>query len=231
MTVSDGGCGLTERGAKTMKTNSQHNNDRASPLDNEQKIPSDAPTGSELRDVFHRFLALEAEGKSLNDHKAALFARAKADDYDSKALRTAFRQRVREMQYPEETTKHGELTDSYLLILRSEGSGDAGEFDSSRVSLASAEPAPDALARSHAHTRSSESVSHHTDGAVISLAGTKHLRVESSDMDVGAERVRVECSDMDVGADDEPDIRVFVRCCEVQAGPISETKPANGRNP
>jgi uncharacterized protein (UPF0335 family) len=281
MTVSDGGCGLTERGAKTMKTNSQHNNDRASPLDNEQKIPSDAPTGSELRDVFHRFLALEAEGKSLNDHKAALFARAKADGYDSKALRTAFRQRVREMQYPEETTKHGELTDSYLLILRSEGSGDAGTSDCSPLSLAPAEPAPDALARSHAdmrtrdsgshdtdllilrregsgdagtsdpspvslapvepapdalarshaHTRSSESVSHHTDGAVISLAGTKHLRVESSDMDVGAERVRVECSDMDVGADDEPDIRVFVRCCEVQAGPISETKPANGRNP
>jgi uncharacterized protein (UPF0335 family) len=165
---------LTERGAKTMKTNSQHNNDRASPLDNEQKIPSDAPTGSELRDVFHRFLALEAEGKSLNDHKAALFARAKADGYDSKALRTAFRQRVREME-SQRRPRCMANTDSYLLILRSEGSGDAGEFDSSRVSLASAEPAPDALARSHADTRTRESVSHDTNGAVISLADTKNV--------------------------------------------------------
>jgi hypothetical protein len=66
-------------------------------------------------------------------------------------------------------------TDSYLLILRSEGSGDAGEFDSSRVSLASAEPAPDALARSHADTRTRESVSHDTNGAVISLADTKNV--------------------------------------------------------
>jgi hypothetical protein len=209
------------------------------------------------------------------NHKAALFARAKADGYDSKALRTAFRQRVREMQYPEETTKHGELTDSYLLVLRSEDSGETGTSDSSPVSLAPAEPAPDALARSHAHTRTSESVSndtdllnlcsegsgdadtsdpspvslapgepapdaiarshahtrtsesvsHDTDGAVISLVGLKDLEVKCSDMDVGAKRVQVESSGMDVGADDEPDIRVFVRCCEVQAGPITETEP------
>jgi uncharacterized protein (UPF0335 family) len=146
------------------------------PPENEQKSPSDAPTGSGLRDLFQRFLALEAEGKSLNHHKAALFARAKVDGYDPKALRTAFRQRVREMQYPEATTKHGELTDSYLLILRSEGSGDAGTSDSSPVSFAPAEPAPDALARSLAHTRTRESVSHDTDGAVIKLADTKDVR-------------------------------------------------------
>jgi hypothetical protein len=190
-----------------MKTNTQHNNDRASPLDKEQKSPSDAPTGSGLRDVFQCFLVLEADGKSVNKRKAALFVKAKADGYDPKALRTAFRQRVREMEYPEETTKHGELTDSYLLVLRSEGSGDAGTSDSSPVSLAPAEPAPDALARSHAHTRTRESVSHDTDGAVITLADTKDVRVDSSD------------------TDDEPDIPVFLRCCEVQAGPISETKP------
>jgi hypothetical protein len=63
------------------------------------------------------------------------------------------------------------------------------------------------------------------DGAVISLAGIKPLRVESSDMDVGAKRVRVDSSNMDVGADDEPDIRVFLRCREIQAGSISKTKP------
>jgi hypothetical protein len=84
MTVSDGGCGLTERGAKTMKKNSQHSNDRASKLDSEQKSPSDAPKGSGLRDVFQRYRALDAEGKLLNDHKAALFARAKVDGYNPK---------------------------------------------------------------------------------------------------------------------------------------------------
>jgi hypothetical protein len=81
MTASDVGCGLTERGAETMKANSQHNNDRASPLDDEQKSPSDAPLGSGLHDVFQRFLALEAEGKLLNNHKADLFVKAKADGY------------------------------------------------------------------------------------------------------------------------------------------------------
>jgi uncharacterized protein (UPF0335 family) len=211
ITGSDVGRGLAESGAKTMKTNSQHNNGGPSPLDNEQKSPSDAPTGSGLRGVFQRFLALEAEGKLLNDHKAALFARAKVDGYDPKALRTAFRQRVREMENPEETTKHGELTDSYLLILRSEGSGDAGTSDSSPESPAPAEPAPDALAGSHAHTRTREPVLHDTDGAVISLADTKDVRVDSSDMDMGA--------------DDEPDIPVFLRCSQVQAGLTSKTKP------
>lgn len=147
-----------------------------------QKSPSDAPTGSGLRDVFQRFLALEAEGKSLNHHKAALFARAKVDGYDPKALRTAFRQRVREMQDPEATMKHGELTDSYLLILRSEGSGDAGTSDSSPVSFAPAETAPGALARSLAHTRTCESASHDTDGAVIKLGDTKDVRADTSDM-------------------------------------------------
>jgi uncharacterized protein (UPF0335 family) len=177
-----------------MKKNSQHNNDRASPLNNS---PSDAPAGSGLRGLFQCFLALEAEGKSLNDHKAALFARAKADGYDSKALRAAFRQRAREMQYPEETTKHGELTDSYLLILRSEGMGDPDISYSSSTSLSPAEPAPDALARSHAHTRTRESVSHVTDSAVISLADPKSVRVNSSDMDVSVaddSHITVRCS-------------------------------------
>jgi hypothetical protein len=87
--------------------------------------------------------------------------------------RVAFRQRVREMEYPEETTKHNEFTDSHLLVLRSEGSGDAGTSDASPASLAPAEPAPDTLARSHAHTRTREAASHDTDGAVLGLTDTQ----------------------------------------------------------
>jgi uncharacterized protein (UPF0335 family) len=194
-----------------MRTTSQQNNGERLPLENEQQSRRDVPDDSRLGELFRQFLSLEADGKSVNKRKADLFVKAKADGYDPKALRTAFRQRVREMENPEETTKHGELTDSYLVILRSEHSGDAGMSDASPVLPAPGEPAPDALARSHANTRTSESVSHDTDGAVISLAGLEHLRVESSDMDVGA--------------DDEPDIPVFLRCSQVQAGPISETKP------
>jgi uncharacterized protein (UPF0335 family) len=134
-----------------MKTNSRQNNSEPSPLEDEQQSRGDAPEGAGLRELFQCFLALEEDGKSVNKRKADLFVQAKVDGYDPKALRTAFRQRVREMKYPEETTKHGELADSYLLILRSEGSGDAGTSDSSPVSLAPAEPAPDALPRSHAY--------------------------------------------------------------------------------
>ncbi len=152
MTASDAGCGLTKSRAKTMKTNSEQNNGEPLPLENEQQSRGDAPEGAGLRGLFQCFLALEADGKSVNKRKAALFVNAKAGGYDPKALRTAFRQRVREMESPEETTKHGELTDSYLVILRSEGSGEAGVSDSSRLSLPPAEPAPDAL-RARTQTR------------------------------------------------------------------------------
>jgi uncharacterized protein (UPF0335 family) len=213
ITESDVGRGLAESGAKTMKTNSQYNNGGPSPLDKGQQSRSDAPTGSGLCDLFQRFLALEEEGKALNNYKAELFATAKADGFDPKALRTAFRQRVREIENPGDTAKYGKLTDSYLVILRSQGKGDAGSSCASPVSPAPAEPALEALTRSHAHTRTRtrEPVLHDTDGAVISLADTKDVRVDSSDMDVGA--------------DDEPDIPVFLRCSQGQAGPISETKP------
>jgi len=72
-----------------------------------------------------------------------------------------------------------------LLILRSERSGDAGVSDSSPVSLAPAKPAPDALARSRVHMRTRESVSHHTNAAVISLADINNFRGDFSDKYVG----------------------------------------------
>jgi uncharacterized protein (UPF0335 family) len=185
-----------------MRTTSQQNNGERLPLENEQQSRRDVQDDSRLGELFRQFLALEADGKSVNKRKADLFVKAKADGYDPKALRTAFRQRVREMEYPEETTKHGELTDSYLVILRSEGSGDAGRSDSSPVSLAPADPARDALARSHAHTRTRESVSHNTDGGLISLADTKAIGVDSSDMDVVV--------------DDDSDIPDSLRCSQVR---------------
>jgi uncharacterized protein (UPF0335 family) len=155
-----------------MKTTSQQNNGERSPLENEQQSRGDVPDDSRLRDLFRQFVALEEDGRSVNDRKAKVFTRAKADGYDAKALRTAFRQRVREMENPEETTKHGELTDSYLLILRSEGSGDAGTSDSSPVSLAAAEAAPDAPTRSHADTRTRDSGSHDTELQILCSEGS-----------------------------------------------------------
>ena len=82
-----------------MKTNSQQNNSEPSPLKNEQQSRVDTPEGAGLRELFQCFLVLEADGKSVNKRKADLFVKAKADGYDPKALRTAFRQRVREMEY------------------------------------------------------------------------------------------------------------------------------------
>jgi uncharacterized protein (UPF0335 family) len=158
-----------------MKTTSQQNNGEPSPLANEQQSRGDAPDGSGLRDLFRHFLALEADGRSVNDRKAKVFAKAKADGFDPKALRTAFRQRLREMENPKETAKHDEHTDSYLVILRSEGNGDDHTSDSSPAS-AQAEPAPDTLARSHAHTRTREAASHEADGGLIGFTDTTNLR-------------------------------------------------------
>jgi hypothetical protein len=67
-----------------MKTTSQQNNGEPSPLANEQQSRGDAPDGSGLRDLFRHFLALEADGRSVNDRKAKVFAKAKADGFDPK---------------------------------------------------------------------------------------------------------------------------------------------------
>ena len=82
-----------------MRTTSQQNNGERLPLENEQQSRRDVPDDSRLGELFRQFLSLEADGKSVNKRKADLFVKAKADGYDPKALRTAFRQRVREMEY------------------------------------------------------------------------------------------------------------------------------------
>src|SRR6476646_4203085 len=118
---------------------------------NEGRPAGTAVAGSELRDLFRRFLSLEGEVKLVNEHKAEIFAEAKKLGFDSKALRAAFRHRVREIEKPENAT-HDALTDSYLAILRgAEGNGPA--FSSSRgsASLGPAEAKPDTSARPRAH--------------------------------------------------------------------------------
>ena len=102
-----------------MKTNSQQNSDKPSVLENEQQGRANALDGSKLHDLFQRFLALEADGKSVNKYKAEVFAKAKEDGLDPKALKTAFRHLIREMAQPDATAKHDELADTYLAILRS----------------------------------------------------------------------------------------------------------------
>ena len=190
-----------------MKTNFQQKNAEPSALENEQQSRGDVPDRSGILDLFQSFLALEAEGKSLNNRKAAVFATAKAHGHDPKALRTAFRQRVREIEYPGETAKYGKLIDSYLVILRSEGKVDAGIACSSPVSPAPAEAAPEALTRSHAHTRTREATIDEANSTVISFADTQDPRKG--------------LSEIDVSADDEPDIPDCLRRSQHQQ-PVSK---------
>jgi hypothetical protein len=179
-----------------MKTNFHQKNAEPSGLENKEQSRGDVPDRSGVLDLFQHFLALEAEGKSLNNRKAAVFATAKADGHDPKALRTAFRQRVREIEHPGETAKYGKLTDSYLVILRSEGRGDAGIVCSSPVSPAPAEAALEALTRSHAHTRTRESAIDQAN-STVNFADTQDPRKGFSEIDVSA--------------DDEPDTPDFLR--------------------
>jgi uncharacterized protein (UPF0335 family) len=105
ITANDVGPRNGRKRSQAMKTNKIE----PSLAENEQKGP--APNGSKLHSLFQQFLALEADGKSVNKHKAEVFAKAKEDGFDPKALRTAFRHLVREMAEPEATAKHDELTD------------------------------------------------------------------------------------------------------------------------
>jgi hypothetical protein len=140
----------------------------------------------------------QAQGRSL--------WQGKADGYDPKALRTAFRQRVREIENPGETAKYGKLTDSYLVILRSEGKGDAGIACSSPVPPAPADAASEALTRSHAHTRTREAAIDEANSTVMGFADTQDPRKGFSEIDVSA--------------DDEPDIPDFLRRSQHQQ-PVS----------
>ena len=106
---------------------------------------------SKLPKIFSEFLLLERQGRSVNQQKAELFANAKRDDLDPGALRAAFRQRVREMENPEVTTKHDELTDSYLVALRGSDSDDG-----SSTSLQAAQSIVPVAASPGRHTRTRE---------------------------------------------------------------------------
>jgi len=88
------------------------------------------------------------------------------------------------------------------VILRSEGKGDAGSSCALPVSPAPAEPALEALVRSHAHTRTREAAPYDADDALIGLTDSKDLRAGPSEMKVSA--------------NDEPDTAVSLRRCQVQ---------------
>jgi uncharacterized protein (UPF0335 family) len=138
-----------------MTTISKQKSSKASLVKNQQQRPDDAQGESKLPDLFKRFLALEEEGKAVNERKAKVFDDAKVNGLEPKAVRHAFRHRVREMENPDESKKHDKLTDSYLTILRGTEGGDARNSDSAPLSPAE-ETAPEPHTHAHAHTRTRE---------------------------------------------------------------------------
>jgi uncharacterized protein (UPF0335 family) len=96
-----------------------------SAIQNKQPAADKAADGSELLNLFKRFLELEEKSNSVNAQKAEVFGDAKSRGFDTKAVRAAFRHRVRELDKPEPTAIHDKRTAEYLVTLRGAGTMEA----------------------------------------------------------------------------------------------------------
>jgi uncharacterized protein (UPF0335 family) len=134
---------------------------KSTSLDSSPEIAA-ALNGSGLVDLFERFYALESQVKLVNEGKAVIFDLAKKSGFDPKAVRAAFRQRLRELEKPEIGAKHdaqSSLTASYLEALRGDHAsagqnGSSHPADSCEASQACSEP----LARSRTREGASDAV-------------------------------------------------------------------------
>lgn len=91
-------------------------------------------TGHELvRSIFARWQAIEAEKQVLGEDSKELFQEAKSQGLDTKALRAAFRQKVKDDQpVTAEMQEHDALVDLYLGAL---GTNDAHARDAREEGL------------------------------------------------------------------------------------------------
>jgi hypothetical protein len=132
----------------------EQNSSKPLVLEKEPQSHNESGHDSVLREHFQRFLELEKEGKAVNERKANLFAKAKENGYVNRALREAFfRHRVRELENPNKSKNHDELTDSYLIILRGTEDGDANSDSAPVCSAEETDPEPHASAHAHTGTR------------------------------------------------------------------------------
>lgn len=123
--------------------------------------------------LFGRFQESEEQNKNANDKKVAIFADAKAGGLDPRAVRVAFRQRLRELEMPELGQKHDALnsrTVSYLEALRGDDAP-AGQNGASHP--AASYEAPEACAEPLARSRTREGAIEVSDDLASHVASAK----------------------------------------------------------
>jgi hypothetical protein len=124
--------------------------------------------------LFGRFQESEEQNKNANEKKVAIFADAKAAGLDPRAVRVAFRQRLRELEMPELGQKHdalNSLTVSYLEALRGDDAP-AGQKNGASHPAASYE-APQACAEPLARSRTREEATEVSDKSASHVASAK----------------------------------------------------------
>jgi uncharacterized protein (UPF0335 family) len=140
--------------------------------------PNGAVDPALIGKLFGRFQESEEQNKDANDKKVAIFADAKAAGLDPRAVRVAFRQRLRELDTPELGRKHdvlNSLTVSYLDALRADAApvGQNGASHSA-ASYQSFQTCAEPLARSRAREGATEV----SDGSASDVPSSKGVHAD-----------------------------------------------------
>jgi len=180
------------------------------------------PYTEQIPPLFRRFLELEEQCKRVNDGKAAIFAEAKRDGLDARALRGAFRLGMRELDQPGALQKHdalNSLTASYLAALRGDAQPGGTRPPNStetplRELLSVVQPNSDPRSRSRAR----EGDADNTDTTEAKASKPDHLGPKSTE-------ARLKST-----LEEEPEIPEFLRA-KPSVGPTTVDQTVSTRDP
>lgn len=111
---------------------------------------------AQLRSIYARWERLEEEKRATAEDLKELFAEAKSNGYDTKALRAAFRLRSLSEEKTAEQSEHETLVELYLAGLAGTNDAPRAHPRIARESLADSEPPPSPAVAPPAMTASAD---------------------------------------------------------------------------